>query len=176
MAEPRVRSWIARAGNAQTWRLRQSIFGGGRFDPRQAEAWTAPCRRVLRGGSWNNNPQNLRAANRNRNTTDNRNNNLGFRVGSTLMRGCEVSNRSADNARLRSGQPKRRQKCQSRRDHDFAGRAPKRPGPSMMSTDAALNKLASARMTTAAPVLGNIRAPTGAAGCLASLTIERPAA
>jgi formylglycine-generating enzyme required for sulfatase activity len=41
-------------------------------------------RKDVRGGSWNNNPQNLRAANRNRNTTDNRNNNLGFRVWSTL--------------------------------------------------------------------------------------------
>jgi len=61
------------------------LFQGGRFDPANAlEAWTAPCRRVVRGGSWNNNPQNLRTANRNRNTTDNRNNNLGFRVGSTL--------------------------------------------------------------------------------------------
>ena len=48
------------------------------------EAWTAPCRRVVRGGSWNNNPQNLRTANRNGNPADNRNNNLGFRVGSTL--------------------------------------------------------------------------------------------
>jgi retron-type reverse transcriptase len=86
--EPRVRAWIAHAGNAQTWRLRQSIFGGGRFDPRKPEAWTAPCRRVVRGGSWNNNPENLRAANRNRNTTDNRNNNLGFRVGSTLSAGA----------------------------------------------------------------------------------------
>ena len=36
-----------------------------------------------RGGSWNNNPQNLRSANRNRNTPTNRNNNLGFRVAST---------------------------------------------------------------------------------------------
>jgi len=35
--------------------------------------------RVLRGGSWNNNPQNLRSANRNNNTPDNRNNNIGFR-------------------------------------------------------------------------------------------------
>jgi len=86
--EPRVRAWIAHAENAQTWRLRQSIFGGGRFDPRNPEAWTAPCRRVLRGGSWNNNPQNLRAANRNRNPTDNRNNNIGFRVGSTLSAGA----------------------------------------------------------------------------------------
>jgi formylglycine-generating enzyme required for sulfatase activity len=50
-----------------------------------SETWTAPCRRVVRGGSWNNNPRNLRAANRNRNTTDNRNNNNGFRLGSTLF-------------------------------------------------------------------------------------------
>jgi hypothetical protein len=40
-------------------------------------------RRVLRGGSWNNTPQNLRSANRNRNAPDNRNNNTGFRIAST---------------------------------------------------------------------------------------------
>ena len=68
------------------WRLRHTIFRGSWFDPAiTLEAWTAPCRRVLRGGSWNNNPQNLRSANRNRNTTDNRNNNIGFRLGSTLL-------------------------------------------------------------------------------------------
>ena len=81
----RVGAWIAHAGHADTWRLRHAIFRGCRFDPASTpEAWTAPCRRVVRGGSWNNNPQNLRSANRNRNTTDNRNNNIGFRVGSTL--------------------------------------------------------------------------------------------
>ena len=36
--------------------------------------------RVIRGGSWNNNAANCRSANRNRNTPDNRNNNVGFRV------------------------------------------------------------------------------------------------
>lgn len=37
--------------------------------------------RVVRGGSWvNNNPQNYRAAKRNRNNPHNRNNNGGFRV------------------------------------------------------------------------------------------------
>lgn len=36
--------------------------------------------RVKRGGSWNNNAANTRAANRNRNKPDNRNNNLGFRL------------------------------------------------------------------------------------------------
>jgi len=39
--------------------------------------------RVLRGGSWNNNDNNLRASNRNNNTPDNINNNIGFRVAST---------------------------------------------------------------------------------------------
>ncbi|WP_143090908.1 hypothetical protein [Thermoflexibacter ruber] len=33
-----------------------------------------------RGGSWNNNPQNLRVANRNNNNPTNRNNNIGFRL------------------------------------------------------------------------------------------------
>jgi RNA-directed DNA polymerase len=81
----RVRAWIAHAEHANTWRLRHAIFRGGWFDPANVpEAWTAPCCRVVRGGGWNNNPQNLRSANRNRNTTDNRNNNLGFRLGSTL--------------------------------------------------------------------------------------------
>ncbi|MFH1738895.1 MAG: SUMF1/EgtB/PvdO family nonheme iron enzyme [bacterium] len=36
--------------------------------------------RVVRGGSWNNNARNCRSANRNRNTPDNTNNNIGFRV------------------------------------------------------------------------------------------------
>ncbi|WHZ13915.1 MAG: Nitrite reductase accessory protein NirV [Nitrospira sp.] len=35
---------------------------------------------MIRGGSWNNKPENLRASNRNRNNPDNRNNNLGFRL------------------------------------------------------------------------------------------------
>jgi RNA-directed DNA polymerase len=83
--DARIGAWIAHAQHADTWRLRHAIFEGGWFDPANTpEAWTAPCRRVVRGGSWNNNPQNLRAAYRNRNTTDNRNNNLGFRVGRTL--------------------------------------------------------------------------------------------
>ncbi|MCM0604469.1 MAG: SUMF1/EgtB/PvdO family nonheme iron enzyme [Xanthomonadaceae bacterium] len=41
--------------------------------------------RVIRGGSWNNNAQNLRSANRNNNTPDNRWNNVGFRLLSTLQ-------------------------------------------------------------------------------------------
>ncbi len=48
--------------------------------------WAAPevCslafRKKLRGGSWNNDAQNLRSAIRNRNDARNRNNNIGFRV------------------------------------------------------------------------------------------------
>jgi hypothetical protein len=35
---------------------------------------------VLRGGAFNNNPQDVRCAYRNNNNPDNRNNNIGFRV------------------------------------------------------------------------------------------------
>lgn len=42
-----------------------------------------------RGGSWNNNARNCRAANRNRNTPENRNNNLGLRLASTKEEGPE---------------------------------------------------------------------------------------
>ena len=59
---------------------------------------------MIRGGSWNNNPANLRSANRNRNTPTNRNNNVGFRLARTLHR-------------------------QSCCDHGLSRRAPKRPGP-----------------------------------------------
>ena len=44
--------------------------------------------RVLRGGSWNNNPDNCRMARRNNNRPDNRNNNIGFRV----YRGSHIVN------------------------------------------------------------------------------------
>ena len=43
--------------------------------------------RVLRGGSWNNNTNNLRCANRNRNNANNTNNNNGFRC-SQYIPGC----------------------------------------------------------------------------------------
>lgn len=38
---------------------------------------------MIRGGSWNNDAQNCRSANRNNNSPGNRNNNLGFRLAST---------------------------------------------------------------------------------------------
>jgi RNA-directed DNA polymerase len=79
--EQRVRSWIAHAEHAHTWRLRHAIFRGGCFDPARKPDHL-PDGRMLRGGSWNNKPQNLRSANRNRNDTTNRNNNNGFRLAS----------------------------------------------------------------------------------------------
>ena len=52
-------------------------------------AWPASrSQRVNRGGSRNKNPRNLRSANRNRNTTDNRNNNVVFGVASTPQAGA----------------------------------------------------------------------------------------
>ena len=42
--------------------------------------------RVLRGGAWNNNTNNVRSSYRNNNTPDNSNNNIGFRVASTPTR------------------------------------------------------------------------------------------
>ena len=80
------RSWIAHAEHADTWRLRHAIFRDGWFDPIAqplSEAWPTPSRRVLRGGAWNNNPRNLRAAYRNKKNPDNRNNKCGFRAAST---------------------------------------------------------------------------------------------
>ena len=47
--------------------------------------------RVLRGGSWNNTAQNLRVANRNRNTPTNTNDNIGFRCAKTLPRSFWVA-------------------------------------------------------------------------------------
>jgi RNA-directed DNA polymerase len=85
--EARINAWVAHAEHADTWRLRHLIFRGGRYDPAlNPGAWTASSGRVVRGGSWNNNPRNLRAAQRNRNTGTNNNN--GFRVASTLAVGA----------------------------------------------------------------------------------------
>jgi len=55
------------------------------------EGPSSGANRVNRGGSWNNNAANTRAANRNRNNPDNRNNNLGLRLAlspAPRARGC----------------------------------------------------------------------------------------
>ena len=43
-----------------------------------------PKRQVVRGGSWNNNPENLRVCNRNNNNPNNRNSNIGVRLVNAL--------------------------------------------------------------------------------------------
>ena len=108
--EQRVDAWVAHAAHADTWRLRRAIFRDGWFAPRIAGpgGLTDPCRRMVRGGSWNNNAENQRPGARNRNHTDNRNNNNGFRVAITPH-------------------------SRSRRGHGRAGRTRERPGPVMMS-------------------------------------------
>ncbi len=52
--------------------------------PAMVGSWQDSCDRVLRGGSWVNDPRNLRSANRSRDYPDNRDNNVGFRVARTL--------------------------------------------------------------------------------------------
>jgi hypothetical protein len=51
----------------------------------------------MRGGAWNNNPQNVRVSNRNRNEPTNRNNNIGFRCAGYAEHGLgslEIAGRS----------------------------------------------------------------------------------
>jgi len=49
---------------------------------------------VIRGGSWNNDAHNCRSANRNNNTPDNRNNNIGFRLASSRQRSDAARSRT----------------------------------------------------------------------------------
>lgn len=67
----RTLSLIAFVRRARSFAFRRRVFFGSDSQGSQ---------RVNRGGSWNNDAQNCRSANRNCNAPDNRNNNLGFRV------------------------------------------------------------------------------------------------
>ncbi|NGZ59029.1 MAG: hypothetical protein CV081_00825, partial [Nitrospira sp. LK265] len=72
------------SGNVWEW-VEDCVHGWYQDAPKDGSAWleanAGDCgRRMIRGGSWNNKPDNLRVSNRNRNTTDNRNNNIGFRL------------------------------------------------------------------------------------------------
>jgi formylglycine-generating enzyme required for sulfatase activity len=74
-------------GNVLEW-AEDCIHGNYEGAPVNGSAWTegGGCNsRVVRGGSWYNLPQNLRAATRSRFSTGIRDNRLGFRVGMTLM-------------------------------------------------------------------------------------------
>ncbi len=57
------------------------------YDLRVRGATNAGSSRGLRGGSWNNNENNLRSSNRNNNDPTNENNNVGFRVARPLNAG-----------------------------------------------------------------------------------------
>jgi formylglycine-generating enzyme required for sulfatase activity len=59
------------------WDWYGSYSTGAQTNPRGAVSGN---NRVIRGGSWNNNGQNLRSAYRNNNNPSNRNNNIGFRL------------------------------------------------------------------------------------------------
>ncbi|MBW4493815.1 MAG: hypothetical protein KME26_12160 [Oscillatoria princeps RMCB-10] len=48
---------------------------------------------MQRGGSWNNNPRNCRAANRNRNEPEIRNDNIGFRAVVSLLSTLQCESR-----------------------------------------------------------------------------------
>ena len=73
------------AGNVFQW-VEDCFHDNYNGAPVDGSAWiTGDCsRRVVRGGSWSYNPQNLRSADRLRVTTDGRVSILGFRVGRTL--------------------------------------------------------------------------------------------
>ena len=73
------------AGNVWQW-VQDCFHGDYKEAPTNGSAWTSgDCsNRVVRGGSWNYDPRNLRAALRVWGPTDARVNNLGFRVARTL--------------------------------------------------------------------------------------------
>ena len=70
--QARVTALLAFVGKADSAGFRRALFHPFGDGP-------SGTQRVNRGGSWNNTPGNVRAANRDRNSPGNRNNNLGFR-------------------------------------------------------------------------------------------------
>jgi formylglycine-generating enzyme required for sulfatase activity len=73
------------AGNVWQW-VQDCYYDSYNGAPSDGSAWTsgACSKRVVRGGSWSYDPQVLRSAYRFGDSTDNRINDLGFRVGRTL--------------------------------------------------------------------------------------------
>ena len=76
-------------GNVYEWTLDCSHDNYAGTPPVEGSAWLeadkGDCsRRMVRGGSWFNLPQNLRSADRNRLNTDDADNNTGFRVARAL--------------------------------------------------------------------------------------------
>jgi len=83
-----VVGWVGHARHGTTRRLVSRVLWQAVVPPRTAcslqRGESGQTGRVVRGGSWNNNDNNLRCANRNNNNPDNSNNNIGFRVARTL--------------------------------------------------------------------------------------------
>lgn len=75
----------AKLDRARTARRHRGIAARDLFAD-HLSAGTGPKgdQRVIRGGSWNNKPRRVRSANRDRNTPDNRNNKLGFRLAQSI--------------------------------------------------------------------------------------------
>jgi formylglycine-generating enzyme required for sulfatase activity len=74
-------------GNVFAW-VEDCVHGNYDGAPDDGSAWIegGNCKgRVVRGGSWFNNPEFLRSANRGGNSSDDRISGLGFRVGRTLL-------------------------------------------------------------------------------------------
>lgn len=72
-----VWEWVADCYDDNAYKTHNSY-------PAKAGNWQDTCFRVLRGGSWVNDPRGLRSANRIRVNPVNRNNHVGFRVARTL--------------------------------------------------------------------------------------------
>ncbi|NWG05951.1 MAG: SUMF1/EgtB/PvdO family nonheme iron enzyme [Chloroflexi bacterium] len=101
----------------------------------QRELWSTIClplnvwrqgqpiqRRVLRGGSFNNNSRNARCACRNRNNPDNLNNNIGFRVAASHFSPVQVTQDIVLRCdfRRKCSTPTRRKPRQNRRESAVA--------------------------------------------------------
>ena len=91
--------------------------------PTDGSAWvtssTDSSRRVLRGGSWNYAPRNLRAANRSRDATGDRSGGVGFRLARTLSDPAE----RAEQQRREEEEAKRKADQEAQRQADPALRA-----------------------------------------------------
>jgi hypothetical protein len=87
--QPRIQSLIGWAEQGSTRSLRQSVLVGRPTSPACVQGLTG-SNRVNRGGSFNNDASNARAANRNNNDPSNRNSNNGFRLASTGNNGASA--------------------------------------------------------------------------------------
>jgi formylglycine-generating enzyme required for sulfatase activity len=95
--EPNAFGLYDMVGNVFSW-VEDCYHSNYNHAPRDGSAWiTADCdRRVYRGGSWSRLPRLIRSALRNRGPTNNRLNDLGFRVGRTLSAGAGAITVSPD--------------------------------------------------------------------------------